>query len=510
MTKWFSLGFTHFLPSATKTIMSHNGIAYAHFGEPSMIQDLVRRGILTPQQAAFQRKISTDVRGFQTEEYSGFKPFETRSLGGSVRGRLGNFANLVGIPISVMEQLTRYATIMAHYEMFERNPFAVKSAERVLKDDYRFQAMIDNNKEMTFIENAALFGMDEAHAVFGKIGRAPFMRGIGGALPFAFMTYPHQQLEFLARMLGRSKEGRRAFLTTLSSLFIFAGLMGLPGVELLKELLEEIEKQITGSEEDFDLLIREKIYEQTGDVRFSKFVTQGIGRAYGNLDVSGRIGLPIPGQELLLNLLGIKGRSSDLLGVSGSLINGVAQGWQEFNQGSSPTKVLSSLTPVGLSNIIKAVDYTESGISTRNGIKLVNPEDMTRQSVFARAIGFTSDQIATKREEAFYTQLAERKYETGINRYREQTKKLYEKYVKALENGDEEVAESFEDEIENVIINLREFLTKNNIGDFDLPAFIRSVRRDVKQRVTAEIDPKSLRKIARLQHQKIKETLGLD
>ena len=51
--------------------------------------------------------------------------------------------------------------------------------------------------------------------------------------------------------MGRGPDGKRVLATTLGAMFLIGGLMGLPGVDALKELLEALENQITGSEEDW-------------------------------------------------------------------------------------------------------------------------------------------------------------------------------------------------------------------------------------------------------------------
>src|SRR5690606_759843 len=129
------------------------------------------------------------------------------------------------------------------------------------------------------------------------------------------------------RMAGRGKEGKQALLATSGALFLFSGLLGLPGSELAKELLEEAYKFSAGEEIDIEQLVREKLTETTGDPRAGMFVTQGLFRAYLNMDVSKRIGIPILGQDVLLAALGVRGDMTNIAGVQGSMATQAMDAW---------------------------------------------------------------------------------------------------------------------------------------------------------------------------------------
>lgn len=506
--KWMNLG-KEFFPSIMKTVQTHNGLFYADFRNDEIINNLIQKGKMTEAQAKFLHKMSPQLRGFLTEEYSGFKPFETRSLGGSLKGKLSTGANTLGIPISTMEQITRFATTMASFDMLQSNPKALERADKILKNDHRFQAQNSGLHDFDFAENVAKFSMDEAHAVFGKLGRPEFMRGVGGALFFPFMTYPQQALEFILRAGNRGPEGKMGALTTVGALFMFSGLLGLPGAELLKELYEEIEKQITGSEEDLDFLIREKIYDATGDVKFGKFITQGIGRAYGDLDIARRVGLPIPGQDLLLNLLGVKGTSADMFGVSGSLMNSIATGFNEMNSGAPASNVLASLLPVAPANVVKAINMGTQGVSTTKGQQLLTPEEVTTRTRLAKAVGIGTDQLATKREEAFGKIINDRKHKTAIDRFRTKAKRIDVEISKARTQQDWDKVREKQLAYRNILSEFREYAIMNDIKP-DYAAFNRSVRKSTKQRLDPTVRPKDVRKMARKDFFRLQEALGVE
>ena len=508
--KWFKVA-VEMAPRGLISSEDTGGLVHLAFDDPQALQRLINKGTIDQQTADLISRLYKEgkTRGLLTEEALGSSQFETRSLGGKARKLFRTVGNATGAPITIGEQLTRFATTMAMHDLLRTKPKALSRAKKVYGNNPLFQAKQRLEPNKSFVDHAAEFQMDEAHAVFGKVGRPEFMRSYGGALVFPFMTYPQQAIEFLIRMLGRGPEGRRGAYMMLSTLFLFSGLMGLPGGELLKELLEEVEKQATGSEEDFDLLIREKIYDATGDARFAKFVTQGIGRGYGDVDIARRVGLPIPGQEILLNVLGIRGQPSDVLGVSGSLISGIGQAWNDYQNGASGVKIASSLLPVAPANTLKALSYGDEGVATRRGVQLLTPDEVSNRTIAARAIGITTDQIATKREEQYLSQLLETRHRTALDRFRAKAKSTATKMRRARIKGDFQEAKALQQELRTVIMELRSYAREEGIP-VDIKAFMRSVNEAAQQRIDPRLRPSDVRKVARKELPRLQEVLGIE
>ncbi len=503
--KWFKLGldFMSFDPkfltsSATDVFLKHI----------NKIQD--RRDLSNTQKEFIITMLkSMQIRGATAEDQLGYQAFETRSTLGRTKEKLSHVAHLLGKPISVMEQITRFATTMANFEMFETNPAAVERAMRVLTDNEKLQATL-RDKRWSKLQALALFAMDDAHAIFGKTGRTPYQTGIGGALFFPFMTYPHQMLELLARMYSkRGAEGRRGFYTTLISMALLAGLIGLPGAELLKELAEAVYKQISGIDKDFDLMIREKMYDLTGDPVYGKMLTQGMVRTFLGLDVGRRIGLAVPGQDILMTMAGIKSDPSAIFGVSGSLLNAISEAWNEYNNDGPGINVAAALMPVGAANALKAVSYTERGIATKRGVALVQPEEMTKFSIMSRALGFTSDQIATAREAQFYAMLREGKYTTAMNRYRHRAKKAAMEIIRGRRLKDASMIQNGTDKYQKILQEVQMFGKENKLP-VDFRSFNQSVQRAAYRDTTSKPTLKGVKKEARSDVLRIREILGLN
>jgi uncharacterized protein (UPF0335 family) len=510
ISKWFTIG-AQLAPKEVSLGENAEGIISLNFADRQKLNRLIKKGTIDEETAVhiirqYQEGLT---RGMVTEESLGSRPFETRSAVGAARGKARTISSYLGMPVTIMEQLTRFATDNAMRELIAKNPQAKQRAFETLKDNPLFAAKQKLNPDRDVSSLLAEFAMDEAHGVFGKIGRAEVMRGVGGALVFPFMTYPQHAMEFMFRMMTkRGKHGRRGAITTVAALYLLSGLMGLPGGELLKELYEELEKQITGSEEDLDMLIRQRVYEATGSPRFAKFITQGMGRGWADIDVSRRIGLPIWFQEVVFNMLGIRGDSSDVLGVSGSMISGIGQAWQEYNTGGSATKVLSAMMPVTAANVMNAYNYSQDGVSTRRGVQLVRPEDITNRTMLLKAFGVTSDQIATKREELYYSQVLEKRHQTGIERFRERGKKLVTAKRRAMQKNNHEEVRRLEAELKRVRMELKEYVKENKIPGFDYAAFMRSLYVAARQRTAERMTPKDVRKAARGELPDLQRALG--
>ena len=444
------------------------------------------------------------------QEQTGIKNSETRGHSGKLKEKLGVFANFLGIPISAMEQATRFVTFNSHYELFNSNPETVKRALRVLKNDHRWQMQLKTApKDRSLITNLALFGMDEAHAVFGKDGRGDLQKGPLGAFVFPFSTYPQNAIEFLSRLYGRGPEGKKALAVTLGTFFLFAGLLGLPGGELLKELLEEAYKAIEGEDVDLEKEIRIKISEITGEPRAGMFLTQGLFRSVLNLDVSRRIGLPIVGQDLLLAMMGVRGDMTDILGVQGSILSNGVEAWNAYNKDENGTKVAALLSPVAISNLLKAYNYSEEGVRTAKGIQLMSQENMGTPEILLRAMGFTTGQVASAREEQYWKQSENMRIRPKMERFRAKGKNLATRMVRAERKGNADEAEKYRKEYQDLTQDVMNYLAKAN-PQYDMGAFHRSVIDAVDQSVSGGVRLKDLNKENRGDLKSINRASGKD
>lgn len=507
INKWFWVASTY----ASNT-RNQDGTTLIDFSKREKVQELVDKGLLDTEGAELlkfmtEHGLTTPV---QLEEYAGRRSYDTSTMAGRVKDKLTTFANLSGVMTSYAEQMTRFATVMASYEQIKKVPDIETKLMEVFKDDQKFLGMVDMYKDkLSITQIGAWHIMDNAHAVFGKLARSPLERGISGVFVFPFMRYPHNVLETLFRHYGQGKEGKRAFVYTLGSMFVLAGMIGLPGAELLKELYEEAHKRFFGEELDLDYEFRKAIYNQTGSEFLAETVTHGLTRSAMGLDISKRIGASVPGQEVLFALTGIRGDAGDLLGPSGGVLGQVSQAWEKYNTDASLGSILSSLSPTALSNVLKAATYADEGVYTTKNVKLIDEDELGAITPILVGLGFNTDQIATYRERNFFSKVVGTKYTAYMSTQRERGKKAMAKYFKAIENGDLKAASDYRDQYDKI---LREVIDKMKASKtpMDISSFNRSVMRGAVQRKDPEGTFKmNLPKAARSEKDIMDDVLGI-
>lgn len=517
INKWLATGLKYYTKDGIKSVYSKDGLMNINFGDSDIIKKMVADGVMDQATAAHLAKSYINLRGQQLEDFVGHSPFETSSFGGNAKKTLNKMGYYLGVPLSYTEQMTRFATNMAAFDTLHSNPDALARANDLLKNDKLYQAMKSNNPAgYSDAENLSNYIMDNSHAVFGKYARSPYMRGIGGALFFPFTTTTHQFLENLGDLYRHGGDGKRALALTLGSMMFFGGLMGLPGAQLVKGIAEQLKKELTGTESDFDLLIREAIYKETGSARAAKFVTQGFGRAFMGIDMTKRVGLQVPGTDLFQMMTGESNApADDAFGVAGSLVDSMGKAWQAYNTGDT-SNVFSSLMPSTAGNLVKAVSMVGNGIKTANGYQLLTPSDIAHGNGIPyvtpvmKALGITSDQLATSRENLYYGKiLANRQYQGATDAYRAQATNAYQTYKEADDAGNHEQADQALDNYRAVIKNYINFSVANKIP-LDMQAFNRSVIMAAQQRVSGQMSMKDLKKgPARQGYSNIENVLGI-
>lgn len=437
--------------------------------------------------------------GLAVENQGKLKTYETDTNLGKLKEKTDYLSRLLGKPVSVMEQLTRYATLNATRELIATDKEAASRAQKMLENNPLFQEVVKNNPNVDFPTLVAEMTMDNAHGVFGKQGRPDLYRGLNGALFMPFQVYPHYALEGMVRMYGQGKDGKRALATTLAAMFLIGGLMGLPGMDVIKELLEALENQLTGSEEDYQYMIQQKIYGLTGSMALAQTLTGGVSRGVLGMDISKRTGLGIPGQEIPLTLLGIRGSASTLMGVQGSIIDNTVAAWNGYNNGDQglPATVASVLLPNAATNLMKAVNMGDEGVKTRNGNQLLTANEVSAQTRLLKGLGITSDQLATARESAYYDTLIQGKYKVGLDRFRKQVTNIKADIVRArAENNMEEVSDQ-QQKLRDTMQELRGYVKDNKIRPFPYAAFNKSTNTKAMQATKEKPSMKSINKASR-------------
>ena len=403
-----------------------------------------------------------------------------------------------GSMIAFAEQNTRFATLMAVAEQQYTDPKARERADRILSNESIYLDRKARNPGASIADHVSIQTLHNAHAVFGKIGRADVFKSYGGALIVPFMTWSHQMWGLMSQMaVGRGKEGRVGLYITLGLMMGLSGLVGLPGGELLKELFEAFYKTIKEEEIDLDETIRRALDGSTGIRGLGTFVNHGALRKFTGLDVSKRTGLPVPGQEILLTLMGTKKDPSALIGVQGSMIGGVARAFESYNNQAGVAAISQDLLPVAFSNIAKAIQYTQEGVTTRGGkTQLIAESDVTTKMIVSRILGVSDAKLAEAREKQFFAQTLERQHKPAYNKYKRRMENHLTRYKRARMKGNQKEALKHKARYDET---MEEFSEWSKRSKYLVPwgSVFRTVSDKVASRFDTDIDPMKFNKSAR-------------
>jgi hypothetical protein len=321
---------------------------------------------------------------------------------------------------------------MATAEQLIKNPDALARAERIWANDGVYQKSVQRNPDTSPIHLVATHTLHRGHAVFGKTSRPEIFKGALGAGMFPFLTWPYHQwgrLTEQAASLG--VPGKVGFVTTLLAMWVLGGLVGLPGFELFKELYEAAYKKLGNREID----VINQIHQHYDDNRFkAEMITHGISRAGGGLDVAQRFGWPLPAQEFVLSAIGSKKDPTAVLGVPGTILSGVIRAVNNYNNQAGALTIAQDVMPVALSNIIKAMDYSQNGVKSRAGVTIMPPEDLTPADIWSRAFGMNTAHLARERERHFFAQVLSRSHQPKYNALKKRMTTQLEKAIRAEEN----------------------------------------------------------------------------
>jgi hypothetical protein len=404
-----------------------------------------------------------------------------------------------GLFIAVAEQHSRVTTHAAILDTMLTNPIAKQRAKTVLAGEDRiednpkisetFDAFQKMNPFLSFEQAVAQHGLEESHAVFGKVARPLPFRSWGGAMPFAFMTWPHQVFGTMYRMgFDRGPEGKAALGLLLLTFIMIGGMSGAPGAELLKELYEALHKTLT--DEEIDII--NNIHDGIGNRFVAETMTHGFLRSLLGVDLAQRTSVSVPGERIALYGMGALDDPS-MLGVLGTTIEGVRSGINNARNDAGFFRSAPEFLPVFLANMVKAVGLTQEGAISRKGTQFVAPEDITAFDVGTRFVGMQSAHLSRQREKHWFAQVESKEDQGTYKRHKDRMVNHLTKYYREMEKGNEKKAAKHWDRYDKEIDNLIEFI--NREGYLIAPAdIINSVQNTVTQRLTGEINKKKISK----------------
>jgi hypothetical protein len=254
---------------------------------------------------------------------------------------------------------------------------------------YRLARAEGKTEEAAYLE--ARTAIETTQNEYAKWNRPEFMRGPIKSLMFMFMQY---QQNMIFQMYG----GDKAWARLLGVHLAMAGLMGLPFMGNLRDLIKWFGK-LFGENWDLEMEAREFIK----DVGVNPdWVMNGAGHNFFGVDLSGSLsmGRPIPGTEALAN----EGRFPERMLNASQDIGGAGIGYalnvmQAIADDNPDTfKRVQRAMPVFLQNAMKGIDEFEQGGRVDRTGALVSEVSPT-EAVIHGALGFNPAQAAAESRE---------------------------------------------------------------------------------------------------------------
>lgn len=444
--------------------------------------------IINSEPGFFRASVKHDAMANKIMGYS-----ETSTL----RSRIAqNAADYGAMFIAPMERVTRISSFTFFHKALKENPANMERFIKAHEKDFNWQQFYENYKEIYDNETiAALYKMQETHAVFGKTARGTLQKGLGGSLFFPFSSYGQQMLEVMAdQFMGhRGTAGRMAGLWSTTAFVAMAGLAGIPAYELLKTLYETYEEKANGRIADAEMDMKE--------AGIPDWLRKGVLSSATGLSLSHRLGQTLVGESLLQGLIQGEVKVGDLGGVPGRIMQNTITAAGALMDESDNRDVVQKLIPImptAAANLAKAYELTvhpENQLRTSKGKAFASPEDVGFNEIGATAMGFTPQKFEDARQKLHWQQQANVEFNQARSRFAESVAQaLYQREV-AIKNGDPEGASQALLQRNQLQKTMLEFMRENQIpanGDF-----WRSFNRNVRDRLMSKRFPGKILKPTR-------------
>lgn len=369
-------------------------------------KDPTRRGITididalgkTPAEKAMLRKFAEDGRlqAQLTQEWEGLNAANDPALrpAASVLQRVFD----VGASAFASAEIINRATAALAAFRLAQNPEATTKARQVYAENAVFAELVKQAGGVT-PEMLAGFMVDETQFVAGKENR-PWVGRKGGAALLQFKTFSMMYLGTLGRLWGRTgPEGKKAAAMMVGALWLFGGLWAFPFGEDLRDLLEWLSKKFLKYDIDIDRELTE-IMTAVVSPGVAEAVLHGVSRAATGTDLGKRIGQGslLPTAELGDTLgvpWAVTGRRIDE--ASERLATGqYGEGWLSYLMAAG-----DAASPQALRNVWQAARWTDQGVRTVAGNKVMQPEDISTLDVIRKVAGFNPASVARAQEKRY-------------------------------------------------------------------------------------------------------------
>ena len=329
-----------------------------------------------------------------------------QDLGSTVEGKVSdktsNFLAKASEASSFMfgsvEQINRIAVALATYRLANRS--------QVNLDRFRkfSESTLFSEEEMT-PEVAARMMVYKTQFLIGKENRPELFRGPLMNVATQFLSFVQQYIGLYANvlnmMLGPNQDAQTKRMgsvllgSLMLSMWAFAGAMGWPYLENLRQLLRVGSKQLAGYEFDLEYGLKEAMNSYLNPYVTDTILHGPFSKLTG-MDVRRRIGVgePIPFNLMQGNLMAATGPAGGL--VFDSLAR-VAQGIKL----GDPAMAITSVLPLGPRAFLSAGRgaMSDTPVRTTQGKVLMPGEDLNWTDRVKQGLGFTPMKVSEARQD---------------------------------------------------------------------------------------------------------------
>jgi hypothetical protein len=373
----------------------------------------------------------------------------------------------LAFPVQKAEEISRIAAFLSLRERLTSQNGLQNIESNLLNNEALYRT-----KKRRFVDiegmdentHAAMYLIDSTHGVFGKLGRGKNQQGVWGSLVFPFMQHPLMMMGLFVRMAKGGAMSKQAAAYTILATMMLAGLYGIPGWELWKEMIEKFYKMSSGGREiDLHHELKKVLADLSGSPRLAEGLTEGTLRTLG-IDVGRRIGQPIFFQDALIPILQGQDSIDNFAGVTGSIIRNATGTMKQMGMGEMGgiEGTFNMLAPIAAKNLFKAsILYPQEGIRTGSGTQIMTPEEWSPMHALLKSFGIQPSQLAREYEKRNAERLGAFGYRQGKNKLVNKIAIATAKMVEARKEGDSENYVIYKQEVKDLYKKLYAFSKKS-------------------------------------------------
>ncbi len=410
--------------------------------------------------------------------------------------------------ITVPENMARMNTAILVLEAIKDPKQFQRIGNLLYRTDKLFKTVVDGQYRGVITKEAIVqHAIDENHAVFGKSGRAPFMRGLPGALLFPFLTYPIQIMEQIARLL--STRGPRGVMAASMMAIVypalFGGLQAVSGFETWDWMTKWYNKIAKKKDTTLEIELSSALYDLGFSDEASRMILSGPVFKTLGVEASTRISNQFwfqPWLDFWINPSdsAVQSGAADIFGGATALLNGVGQSRELISEGENVGEsLIKTLAPVTVRNIAKSVDAYQYDYRTARGDRTLpkdeNADVYVREGIsnereaLKQLLGFRSQLVAQGQRDRFGKSLMDRAYDKQFSNYSSLLARTKADIIRANRKGDSETVQELSKKYAET---MREMLAWNSSlpeNERKTPKELMVRLKGLKERVAQDIDP---------------------